>query len=122
MKSKYRCILKCYDCSDKNYLACAKEYKEAREEDAMHSKGLVENGRVVNPFNKDERPTFLPGDKVKDVRDSAGKIWRIVRRAACNEDDELMTLREVGDDTNEITVCVKELMPYLRMVAMSKIA
>ena len=81
--------------------------------------GRCEDGRVVNPFNDKERPTFLPGDKVRDTRDSLRKIWRIVARVACSEDDERMTLREVGSD-NEITVLASQLIPYLEMVAMAK--
>jgi hypothetical protein len=78
-----------------------------------------ENGRIVNPFDMTERPTFLPGDKVSDKRDAGGRIWRIVRRTAF-WNTELMTLREVGDDTNERTMMANQLIPYLKMVAMSK--
>lgn len=54
--------------------------------------------------------------------DHSGKIWRIVKRIACSGDDEAMTLREVGGDT-EITVSsARELILYLEMVAMSKSA
>jgi hypothetical protein len=72
--------------------------------------------RPVNPFNPAERPTFLPGDKVRDVRDLTRRTWRIVRRTAY-EMSELMTLREVGDDSNQITVQSHLLVPHLRMVA-----
>lgn len=74
-------------------------------------------GRVLNPFNKNENPTFLPGDKVRDRRDHNGKIWRIIARTAYY-DSELMTLRDVDDDLNERTVVAKSLIPYLEMVAM----
>lgn len=79
----------------------------------------TENGRIVNPNNLDERPTFLPGDKVSDKRDHTGRVWRIVRRTACGGWDEQMTLREVDNDSNEMTVTAGQLVPYLRMVAMS---
>lgn len=79
----------------------------------------TENGRTVNPYNSLERPTFLPGDKVRDRRDSSRKTWRIVARVAYGE-SELMTLREVGDDRNERCVISHELVPHLEMVAMSK--
>jgi hypothetical protein len=86
----------------------------------------TENGRIVNPYNPTERPTFLPGDKVSDNRDRTGvewfgsqpRVWRIVARVAYGM-SELMTLREVGDDSNERTVSSHQLVPHLRMVAMS---
>lgn len=78
----------------------------------------TENGRIVNPFDPTERPTFLPGDKVADKRDHSGKVWRIVARVAHGM-SELMTLREVGDDSNQRTVASDQLVPHLRMVAMS---
>lgn len=78
----------------------------------------TENGRIVNPFNPAERPTFLPGDKVTDKRDHSGKVWRIVARVAWGM-TERMVLREVGDDSNERTVMADQLVPHLRMVAMS---
>jgi len=80
---------------------------------------LIENGRLVNPYDSTERPTFLPGDKVRDKRDHSGKVWRIVGRVA-HYDTEMMTLREVGDDTNERNVLANQLVPHLEMVAMSK--
>lgn len=80
---------------------------------------MIEDGRIVNPFNSEERPTFLPGDKVRDKRDSWKRIWRIVSRVAFSGNDELITLREV-DGTGEITVLASTLIPYLEMVAMSK--
>ena len=80
---------------------------------------LMENGRLVNPYDPTERPTFLPGDKVRDKRDHSGKVWRIVGRVA-HYDTEMMTLREVGDDTNERNVLANQLVPHLEMVAMSK--
>lgn len=80
----------------------------------------MENGRIVNPFNLSERPTFLPGDKVRDKRGGIlGPTWRIVARVAYL-DSELMTLRRVGDDSDERTVVARELVPNLEMVAMSK--
>lgn len=72
--------------------------------------------RQTNPFNPAERPTFLPGDKVRDKRDYSGKVWRIVSRVA-HQDSELMTLREVGDDSNVRQVMSRELVPKLEMVA-----
>jgi hypothetical protein len=78
----------------------------------------TENGRIVNPYNHTERPTFLPGDKVADRRDHSGKVWRIVRRIALGS-SELMTLREVADDSNERHVMSDQLVPHLRMVKMS---
>ena len=79
----------------------------------------TENGRIVNPYDPTERPTFLPGDKVRDKRDHSGKVWRIVARVAQYE-TEMMKLREVGDDTNERTVLANQLVPHLEMVAMSE--
>lgn len=79
----------------------------------------IEDGRIVNPFNALERPTFLPGDKVRDKRDCSLNTFRIVGRVAYL-DTELMTLREVGDDKNERTLMASELVPHLEMVAMSK--
>lgn len=81
----------------------------------------TENGRIVNPYNLHERPTFLPGDKVRDVRDHSRRTWRIVSRVAYL-DTEIMTLREVGDDTNERRVLARDLVPHLKMVAMSQLA
>lgn len=78
----------------------------------------TENGRIVNPYDPNERPTFLPGDKVADKRDHSGRVWRIVARVAEGM-TERMTLREVGDDSNERTVMADQLVPHLRMVAMS---
>jgi hypothetical protein len=78
----------------------------------------VENGRVVNPFNPLERPTFLPGDKIRDKRDHSKTTWRIVRRIA-HLDSELMTFRKVGDDSNEVNCQSAEIVPWLEMVAMS---
>lgn len=72
----------------------------------------------MNPYNLLERPTFLPGDKVSDKRDRSGKVWRIVARVACGG-TESMTLREVGDDSNEIIVMADQLVPHLIMVAAS---
>ena len=79
----------------------------------------MENGRLVNPYDPTERPTFLPGDKVCDKRDHSGKVWRIVARVACGM-TEAMTLREVGDDSNQRTVMAEQLVPHLEMVAMAK--
>jgi len=79
----------------------------------------TENGRIVNPFNLLERPTFLPGDKVRDKRDHSGTVWRIVARVAYGN-SELMTLRKVGDDSNERTLMSTSLVPHLEMVAMSR--
>lgn len=62
--------------------------------------------------------TFLPGDKVHDRRDATKKTWRIVARTAY-QDTELMTLREVGDNTHQRTVLASQVIPYLEMVAMS---
>lgn len=73
----------------------------------------IENGRVINPYNN-ERPTFLPGDKVKDKRD--GKIYRIVGRVA-NEMSELMTFRDVINH-NEFKAQSDKIIPFLEMVAM----
>lgn len=77
----------------------------------------TEDGRVLNPFNPRENPTFLPGDKVRDKRDASRRIWRIVARVA-HLSSELMTLREVGHDSNEHTVMSEQLVPYLEMVSM----
>ena len=77
----------------------------------------IENGRIVNPFNLAERPTFLPGDKVRDKRDVSKRTWRIVARVAYL-DTELMTLRDVNDATNQRTVHASHLVPHLEMVAM----
>ena len=77
----------------------------------------TEDGRIVNPYSLTERPTFLPGDKVRDRRDKSRKVWRIVRRVAHGM-SELMTLREVGDYSNERCVQSDQLVPYLEMVAM----
>jgi hypothetical protein len=76
-------------------------------------------GRVLNPRDLSENPTFLPGDKVRDKRDHSGKIWRIVARVA-HHDDELMTLREVGDDSNERTLLASSVVPHLETVVMLK--
>lgn len=85
-----------------------------------HMQGLPDPdrpGRVLHPFNHSEDPTFLPGDKVRDKRDHSGKVWRIVRRVA-HLDDEMMTLRDVGDDANERTLLASSIVPHLEMVAM----
>ncbi len=82
------------------------------------SKGYIENGRIVNPFNLNERPTFLPGDKVMDKRDFSKKVWRIISRVAYYETEQI-TMREVGDDTHTRTVLASQLIPHLEMVAMS---
>lgn len=71
-------------------------------------------GRVLNPC-RNENPTFLPGDKVRDKR--GGPTWRIVARVP-HLDDEYMTLRRVGDDSDERTVLASNLVPHLEMVAM----
>lgn len=78
----------------------------------------TENGRIVNPYNAQERPTFLPGDKVLDRRDASRRTFRIVSRVA-HWDTELMTLREAGDDTHQFTGLASSLVPHLEMVAMS---
>jgi hypothetical protein len=77
--------------------------------------------RLRNPRDPSENPTFLPGDKVLDKRDSTNRIWRIVQRTACvnGAADEDMVLREVGDDTNERHILASQIVPYLKMVAMS---
>lgn len=75
--------------------------------------------RIVNPYNPAERPTFLPGDKVRDRRDASQRTWRIVARVACY-DTELITLRDVDDDSNERKVLANQLIPHLEMVAMSQ--
>ena len=76
------------------------------------------SGRVLHPFTG-ENPTFLPGDKVRDRRDAFGRTWRIVARVA-HLHSELITLREVGDDSNERVAMADRLVPYLEMVAMAK--
>lgn len=78
---------------------------------------MTEKKRVVNPYNSTERPTFLPGDKVRDKRDGS-RVWRIVARVA-HGNCELMTLREVGNDDNHRTLMSDVLVPHLEMVAMS---
>lgn len=78
----------------------------------------TENGRIVNPYNPSERPTFLPGDKVRDKRDVSGRVWRITRREA-HYDTEQIDLRDVNDPTNVRTVLANQLIPHLEMVAMS---
>jgi hypothetical protein len=72
--------------------------------------------RPINPFNLNELPTFLPGDKVRDVRDHKNKIWRITRRVAYR-DSELITLRDVDNRKDVRTHVAKDLIPYLEMVA-----
>lgn len=79
----------------------------------------TENGRIVNPYDPTERPTFLPGDKVRDKRDCSRRTFRITARIA-HWNTELITLREVGDDGNQRTVPACDLIPHLEMVAMSK--
>lgn len=74
-------------------------------------------GRVLHPF-RNENPTFLPGDKVRDRRGGPhAETWRIVARTAYY-DDEHITLRRVGDDTDERTVLASSIVPHLEMVAM----
>lgn len=72
--------------------------------------------RLETPMDLSERPTFLPGDKVRDRRDVTGKLWRVVGRNAHFETDYI-TLRRVGDDSDERTLKAKDITPYLEMVA-----
>jgi hypothetical protein len=82
----------------------------------MNGNYPTENDRIINPYNN-ERPTFLPGDKVRYDLDN--KIYRIVGRVA-NEMSELMTFRDVNNDFNEFKAQSDKIIPHLEMVAMYK--
>ncbi len=69
-----------------------------------------------NPYNPNEIPTFMPGDKVRDKRDFTRRTFRIVARVA-HWDGEMVTLRLVGDDSVEYRVLSHDIIPHLEMVA-----
>lgn len=76
-----------------------------------------------HPFRPSESPVFLPGDKVRDGRDTSGKVWRVVSRVAdwpAPMDDEMIRLRRVDDPTDVREVIASRLTPHLVMVAPSK--